>query len=225
MDSDWAWATQSRYPGFCLSFVRDRDPATVAELLGGGPLETMTVEEAVRVFPPSRRGALLRCGTVPGWAYCYEDYEPVGFQRSLLQRLSAGTEVVQILKSGDGMTIARRMVDGRQTEQFEPRRGAASRGDGPAVLLPRVERTLSNQPGTSGLLAALHAVGEHVGTVISRQELDGPLPTTFSTFVEPDPAPRPPIRPQGLGRTLGTITFGDTGTFGNTARHAGPDGA
>jgi len=219
MDTDWAWATQSRYPGFCLSFVRDRDPATVAELLGGGPLETMTGDEAVRAFPPSRRGALLRCGTVPGWAYCYEEYQPVAFQRSLAQRLSAGTELVQVLKSGDGMTIARRMVDGRQTEQFEPRRGAASRGEGPAVLLPQAERRLAGQPGTSGLVAALQAVGEHVGAILSRQELDGPLPTTFSTYVEPDLIPRPSIRPQGLGRPLGTITPGDA------PRHTGPDRA
>ncbi len=37
METDWVWATQSYYPGFCLTFVRDREPATVADVLGGGP--------------------------------------------------------------------------------------------------------------------------------------------------------------------------------------------
>ncbi len=150
MDLGWAWAAQSYYPGFCLTFVRHQDPATVAELLGGGPLELLTAEEADRVFPLSLPGSLLRCGTIPGWAFCYEDRAPIGFQPALFQRLSAGSDVVQVVKGGDGMNIARRVVDGQQTEEFEPRSASVNRGNEPTVLLATVKRVLRDHPETSG---------------------------------------------------------------------------
>lgn len=209
---------EGKYASFCLTFVRDQDPATVADLLGGGPLATRTAEQATRAYPAARRGSLLRCGTVPGWAYCYEDQGAVGFLPSRLELLSTGTELVQVVRGGDGMNLACRMVDGRLAERFEP--GSADSGNwalpggrtashcvGPALLAPRVAHLLSSQPELSGLLAALQAVGEHVGAVVSRPELDGPLPTTFSTFTEPRSTPRPPTRPHGLGPHLGTISL------------------
>ncbi|BCJ50356.1 hypothetical protein Asp14428_18310 [Actinoplanes sp. NBRC 14428] len=207
MDTDWAWATESRRPGFCLTFVRDRDPATVAGLLGGGPPATMTAVEAGEAFPISLRGSLLRCGSVAPWAYCYEDRAPVAFRASLRQRLSEGTELVQVVKSADGMRIVRRMVNGRQTEQFEPRRGADNRGAGPAVLLPRIERLLVAFPEMSVLVAALRTVGRHVGAVLTPGILDGPLMTAFST--ETATAPPTPVtgRPAGLGRRLGSFSL------------------
>ncbi|MCM4084647.1 DUF6461 domain-containing protein [Paractinoplanes hotanensis] len=207
MDTDWAWAAQSYYPGFCLTFVRERDPAAVANMLGGGPLETMTAAEADMAFPLSLRGSLLRCGTVTSWAYCYEDRAPVAFQPSLYQRLSEGTELVQVIKSGDGMRIARRVVNGQQTEQFEPRQGADNRGSGPAILLPHLEHLLTANPNMSMLVAVLQAVGRHVGAVLTRDVLDGPLATTFSTHTETArPAPVT-TRPPGLGRHLGGFTI------------------
>ncbi|WP_306213721.1 hypothetical protein [Actinoplanes sp. RD1] len=60
MDTAWAWVTEGRYPGFCRTFVRDRDPATVAERLGGGPPAVMTVEQTGDAYPPHQRGSLLR---------------------------------------------------------------------------------------------------------------------------------------------------------------------
>lgn len=206
MDAQWAWATQSYYPGFCLTFVRDQDPAIVAGLLGGGPLAILTAEEADRVFPPSVPGSLLRCGTVPGWAYCYEDRAPVGFQPPLYQRLSVGSDVVQIVKGGDGMNIARRVVDGQQTEEFEPRNRPAYRNNGPAVLLARADRVLRDHPEAGGLLAALHAVSEHVGAIAPRDVLDGPLLTTFSTYSATDATTPITQLSHGLGRPIATFT-------------------
>ncbi|WP_305788707.1 DUF6461 domain-containing protein [Symbioplanes lichenis] len=206
MDTAWAWVTESWYPGFCLTFVRDRDPATVAERLGGGAPVVMTVEQTGDVYPPHQRGSLLRLGTVPGWTYCYEDRAPVAFLPTLLHRLSAGTEVIQVVKGGDGMNIARRLSDGRLLEQFEPGRTATAAG--PDLLLPRVERLLSDQPGTSPLLATLTAVSELIGAAVDRETLDGPLLTAFSTFTEPAAAatPRPSAARHQLGRRLGTVT-------------------
>ncbi len=197
----WAWAGEDRYPGFCLTFVRDRTPAVVAGGLGGGRLEVMDAEEAVRLHPVTVAGSLLRCGTVPGWAVCYEERAAVAFHPSLLARLSAGTELVQVLRGGDGMNIVRRVVGGLETEQFEPGRGARSRGEGPAVLLPRVERILGDHAGMTGLVAAVMAAGEHVGAALDRGTLDGPLPTTLTTFAERPAAPS--CRPGSPRRAAG----------------------
>lgn len=206
MDTTWAWAAESYYPGFCLTFVRHQDPATVAELLGGGPLHLLTAEEADRVFPLSLPGSLLRCGTIPGWAFCYEDRAQVAFQPALRQRLSAGSDVVQVVKGGDGMNIARRVVDGRQTEEFEPRRVRENRAKATTTPLATVERVLRDHPETSGLVAALHPISEHVGGAIPRDVLDGPLLTTISTWTPADvTAPASPIQ-HGLGRHLATFT-------------------
>ncbi|MDQ1295856.1 MAG: hypothetical protein QG608_3743 [Actinomycetota bacterium] len=204
MDTDWAWVTQSWYPGFCLTFVRDRDPATVADQLGGGPLELMTIEQTGRAVPPSLPGSLLRCGTVPGWTYCYEDRTPIASQPAALARLSAGTQVVQLLKSGDGLNLVQHSRDGQLVEQFEPRPAAESRGAGPPLLLPRVHTILSTQPATSRILAAAQAVGEVVGSVIGPHLLDGPMLTTHSIRAEDVPA-TPPADASGLGPRLGPI--------------------
>ncbi|GGK87491.1 hypothetical protein GCM10012284_21950 [Mangrovihabitans endophyticus] len=111
-----------------------------------------------------------------------------------------------IVKGGDGTNLTCRALHGQLTERFEPGSTARPRGHGPALLRPRVERTLSDHPEVSPLIAALHVVGEHVGAVLDRPELGDPLTTTFSTFTEPRPAPRSTTRPHGLGRHLGTMS-------------------
>ncbi|WP_189079028.1 hypothetical protein [Mangrovihabitans endophyticus] len=97
MESGWAWATQSRYPGFCLSFIRDRDPATVAARLGGGPATTLTT-------------------------YCYEERAPVGFLPSRIQQLSTGTELLQVEPFSTWHRARRlRAVDQRRHLSASPR--------------------------------------------------------------------------------------------------------
>nr|WP_221381973.1 DUF6461 domain-containing protein [Actinoplanes polyasparticus] len=207
MDNDWAWATHDDNPGFCLTFVRDRDPATVAHLLGGGPPQSMTREDATHTYPLTLPGSVLRLGATETWTYCYEDRAPTASRKALRERLSDGTDVVQVVKSGDGMTIARRLNNGRTLEQFEPGPTAAPRGDHPAILLELVNRALTDRPHTGRLAAALHAAGEYVGAVVTRQDLDGPLPTSYSTHPpHPTPPPSTPA-PAGLGRRLATIAI------------------
>ncbi|MDY7084463.1 MAG: DUF6461 domain-containing protein [Actinomycetota bacterium] len=205
MDTDWAWATHDDNPGFCLTFVRERDPATVADLLGGEVPQTMTREDTTHAYPLALPGSVLRLGAAGSWTYCYEDRAPTASRSPLCERLSVGTEVVQVLKSGDGMNIVRRLHDGATLEQFEPGPAAAPRGDHPAVLLELVNRVLTEHPAISRLAAALHAAGDHVGAVVTRDDLDGPLPTSYSTH-PPASAPPPASTPVGLGRRLTTLT-------------------
>lgn len=189
----WAWAADSRYPGFCLTFVEDRTPAAVVTALGADPalLEVLTGPEAELAYPITEPGSLLRCGPAGRWTFCYEDRAPVANRPPAIARLSAGTAILQVAKGGDGMTIVRHVADGGTVELFEPLPGATATGDGPYQLLPLVERVLATRPGITGTVAALHVVGARVGVVLDREVLDGPLPTAITTLAEPA-APRPP---------------------------------
>ena len=110
----WAWAGQDRYPGFCLTLVNERTPQTVAEALGAGTLSVMTLAEAEHHFPISSPGTLLRLGTSGNWTFCFEDRAPIANREPAIARLSAGTRLLQVTKSGDGMTVMRNVVDGQQ---------------------------------------------------------------------------------------------------------------
>lgn len=174
----WAWAGQERYPGFCLTFVRDREPATVAAALGAGSLSVITLAEAGQAHPISSPGALLRLGTAGTWTFCFEDRAPIANRAPAIARLSQGTRLLQVTKSGDGMVIVRDVVDGRKVELFEP--GGAVYVDGPLRA-----RTAALAAANPPIVAALAAVGDTVGTDLDRAILESPLPTALSTLNEP----------------------------------------
>lgn len=175
----WSWAGQERYPGFCLTLVHQRDPRTVAQSLGARTLTVLTLAEAEHQFPISDPGALLRLGPSGSWTFCFEDRAPIANREPAIARLSAGTRLLQVTKSGDGMTVVRDVVDGRNVEIFEP--AAASAGTGTA-LRGRVDAVPATYPR---IVAALAVVGAEAGTELDRTTLDGPLETAFSTLREP----------------------------------------
>jgi hypothetical protein len=175
----WAWAGQERYPGFCLTLVRERTPRAVAETLGADTLSVMTPAEAEHRFPISSPGALLRLGTSGDWTFCFEDRAPIANREPAIARLAAGTRLLQVTKSGDGMTVMRDVVDGRKVEMFEAT-GAAD-GAGPTLQL-RVASVPATRPR---IVAALATAGDETGIVLDRATLDGPLATALSTLREP----------------------------------------
>jgi hypothetical protein len=175
----WAWAGQDRYPGFCLTLVHERTPQAVAEALGAGTLSVLTLAEAEHRFPISSPGALLRLGTSGNWTFCFEDRAPIANRAPAIARLSAGTRLLQITKSGDGMTVMRDVVDGRQLEAFEPSTAAASGG---TALRLRVDSVPAGYPR---IVAALATAADETGIGLDRATLEGPLATAWSTLREP----------------------------------------
>lgn len=178
----WAWAAQDRYPGYCVTFLRDREPATIPALLDADEPSTMTLAEAEQAYPITKPGSLLRCGRVGAWAFCFEDRVPIANRPLAIARLSQGTTLVQVTRGGDGMNIVQHLVDGRKIEYFEPSQAATPRGEGPFVLAPAVAQIRASNATTSGLVAALTAVGNHVGAAIDRHILDGPLHTALTRW-------------------------------------------
>ena len=174
----WAWAGQDRYPGFCLTFVRGRTPATVAAQLGADVLRELTLAEAEQAHPISAPGALLRLGAYDGGVFCFEDRAPIANRTWAITQLSHGTRLLQVTKSGDGMVIVRDVVDGRTAELFEP--GGAVYADGP--LRPRVAPVLAAHPR---VIAALAVVADEAGVDLERATLEGRLPTALSLVDEP----------------------------------------
>ena len=83
----WAWAGQERYPGFCLTFIRDREPGAVAAALGADSLSVMTPADAEQAYPISRPGALLRLGAYGKWVFCFEDRAPIANRAPAIARV------------------------------------------------------------------------------------------------------------------------------------------
>ena len=175
----WAWAGQDRFPGFCLTLVHERTPQAVAEALGADTLSVMTLAEAEHQFPISNPGTLLRLGTSGNWTFCFEDRAPIANREPAIARLSAGTRLLQVTKSGDGMVIMRDVVDGQKMETFEPAAAVASGG---ATLRARVDSVPATYPR---IVAALATAGDETGIELDRAVLDGPLATALSTLREP----------------------------------------
>ncbi|GGO16851.1 hypothetical protein [Micromonospora parathelypteridis] len=173
----WAWAGQERFPGFCFTFVQDRDPGTVAAAVGADSLTVLTLIEAEEAHPISKPGALLRFGTYGQGVFCFEDRAPIANREPAITRLAQGTRLLQVTKSGDGMVVVREVVDGRKVQLFEP--GEAVYVDGP--LRPRVAALL---PEHSRIVAALAVVADEVGADLDRATLDGPLATALSMLNE-----------------------------------------
>lgn len=160
----WSWAGQERYPGFCLTLVHQRDPRTVAQALGADTLSVLTLAEAEHRFPIGNPGALLRLGTYRNWTFCFEDRAPIANREPAIARLSAGTRLLQVTKSGDGMTVIRDVFDGQNADTFDP------------VTVPA---------GCPRIVAALAVTGAETGIELDRAALEGPLETAFSTLSEP----------------------------------------
>jgi hypothetical protein len=144
----------------------------MAQSLGAQTLTLVTLAEAENRFPITSPGALLRLGTAGDWTFCFEDRAPIANREPAIARLSAGTRLLQVTKSGDGMTVIRDVTDGRNTET----------SDAAARLQDRVDAVPATHPR---IVAALAVAGREAGIELDRATLDGPLETAFSTLREP----------------------------------------
>ncbi|MEU4680936.1 DUF6461 domain-containing protein [Micromonospora sp. NPDC023737] len=174
----WMWAGQERFAGFCLTFIRDREVAAVAAALGASSPTVMTLAEAEQAYPITRPGALLRLGMYDNWVFCFEDRAPIANRGPATMRLSQGTRMLQVTKSGDGMVIVRDVIDGQKVEMFEPNGSVYVDG----LLRLRIAALLPTYPS---IVAALAVVGDEVGADLDRATLEGPLATALSTRNEP----------------------------------------
>ncbi|WP_236246843.1 DUF6461 domain-containing protein [Streptomyces sp. CC210A] len=199
-------------PGFCLTFVQDRTPR---EVLGAyTPRSTdaslLTLAEARQALRPPYTVSLLRAGQVGSWSFCFEDDLPEGFKPRVLQRLSTGTNVIQVIRGGDGLNTVQRLRCGRQIEFFEPVYRPTLRGDGPHILFGEARDAASRHPERLPLYVTLAVIGQRIGGVVDLALLEGPLLTAFLADSDREssrPQLSAPLSPKarGLGRLLGPM--------------------
>ncbi|MGW0185744.1 DUF6461 domain-containing protein [Streptomyces sp. NPDC003362] len=156
----WAWATEPRFPLWCLTFTKDLTPAEVLRRYGADPDRAQLLDHARAgdlYVIALRGGTVLRAGALRGWSFCWEDVGGAGSSRGVLAALSAGTETFTLLRGGDGMNRLTHWCDGQHRESFEP--GPSDRtpqGDRPFWEL--VQDYGQATPEQPGLLSALQAI-------------------------------------------------------------------
>ncbi|MFF3501166.1 DUF6461 domain-containing protein [Streptomyces sp. NPDC003247] len=214
----WEWATDSRYPVFCLTFTRGSTPDAVLGAYGVAPGQAAirTQAESGALLPRGGGGTLLRVGTLAeNWVYCYEDLEPEGLKPTVMARLSQGTETVRVFKGADGLRTLDHYRDGRRTESVELSTTPVVRGEGPHTLASALRQALGAIPATASssgsapsvLLLGLDVAGRYVGGVLDAQTLRGPLLTAF--LPDADRAPLRPVRSPPTGSPSQTTAAAD----------------
>ncbi|GGT78933.1 hypothetical protein GCM10010207_88270 [Streptomyces atratus] len=212
----WEWATDPRYPLWCVTFTKGLMPDEVLRRYGTEPDQARKLAhtEASDLYDMALRGggAVLRVGKLQGWSFCFEDVGGVGSRRGPLSALSRGTETLSLLRGGDGMNRLAYWCDGQRRESFEP--GANDR-------MPQGERHFWDlvcaydqaTPGRTGLLLALQAITQHTGVSLDTATIAGPLLTAHLSDGDrtPDPVQRAPLTMRGsaassLGRPLGSVS-------------------
>ncbi|MEU3037773.1 DUF6461 domain-containing protein [Streptomyces griseoaurantiacus] len=177
--SDWTWATDSRYPSFCLVLFRDVAVSDLLEVYGisTGATQLLHLDEVPYAFPLDTPGSLVRCGTSGRWSFFFESSGSQGADKRMIERVKT-EEALQIIKGGDGTNAIAHFTHGRQTEHFEPGRPAEVYGDGPHTLSAQLVQAASEK-GSLWLDECLDIIGTHLGFSIPRHLLDGPLVTFF----------------------------------------------
>lgn len=220
---DLAWA--DAYPGqgqtlgeiFCLTFIRDVDPAEALRRLGALPdtvaQRTWSEIGALHNFDDGypEMASALPLGT---WTVVFE---PDGFNGShLTATLSRGTEAVSVLRHDYASPAFTYAVDGELITHFDPTSPDYRYGTDPDRLLTHMhntgftttEDTFNGDTGRS-----LRLVKQLTGVLPTYEALTGPL---TSAQVEPwfseapkDPAARPghddPVDPITEVRRLTTL--------------------
>ncbi|MYQ48615.1 hypothetical protein GTW40_26845 [Streptomyces sp. SID4985] len=188
-DGTWRWATDPRFPVWCVTFTRDLTPDEVLRRYGADPRTARMLArgEAGGLYDLALHGGtVLRAGTADGWAFCYEDVGGAGSRSGLLGTLSRGTETLSLLHGGDGTNHLAYWRDGE-----------------------RIDFELGPTGGTSrhaGLVPALRAVTRHTGVSLGADDLEGPLLTAY--LAEAAPLRSPVTGGAGtatVGRPLGAV--------------------
>ncbi|MEV4756977.1 DUF6461 domain-containing protein [Micromonospora sp. NPDC049559] len=174
IDDPWAWAVDGRRVSFCLTFISGRDPAQVITTLGGDP-DRLTLYTELEAYQQGRPNTIIRCGTVGTWTFCYEDSAGATATPATAARLSEGTELLQVIKGGDGTNVIVHARNGRRVEWTEPLRSFQPSGKGPHPLHSAVQAQMRREPEVLGLVAALHLIADYVGGHITEADLEGPL--------------------------------------------------
>ncbi|MFK4272571.1 DUF6461 domain-containing protein [Streptomyces milbemycinicus] len=210
---EWGWATDPRYPLWCVTFTRGLAPAEVLRRYGADPnrARMLAHADASDLYDLAfRGGTVLRAGALNGWSFCYEDVGGAGSRPGPLGALSQGTETLSLLRGGDGMNRLAHWCDGQCREAFEP--GATDRMPQGARHFWDLAHDYSQAaPGHAGLLHALKAITHHTGISLDTATITGPLLTTHLADQDRTPDPVPHARPSAprnrassMGRALGT---------------------
>ncbi|MFD8913444.1 DUF6461 domain-containing protein [Streptomyces sp. NPDC059575] len=104
-DGEWEWATDPRFPLWCVTFTRHLAPDKVLRRYGADARTARMLArgEASGLYDLALRGGtVLRAGTAGGWSFCYEDVGGAGSRPGVLGALSRGTETLSLLHGGDG---------------------------------------------------------------------------------------------------------------------------
>ncbi|MFE7075260.1 hypothetical protein ACFU96_34720 [Streptomyces sp. NPDC057620] len=109
-------------PSFCLVYVRDVPAKKLIRRLGidSNAPEPRTWSDSDSLVQCGRPGSLLRFGTAGRWSFCFETWGTATASDGGLLMMSAGTEALSYLSSGNGMDIVQRWDDAQPAELFEP---------------------------------------------------------------------------------------------------------
>ncbi|GAB6898302.1 DUF6461 domain-containing protein [Kineosporia succinea] len=192
---------------FTITFSRGRSPGEVLGLYGADPAQarTLTWQEACdeQMFVADER-LFLRSGKLGHWAFGYEALSLEGLRPPVLQALSEGTDTL-VLFWAEGKMRFGHWRDGVEHESFEPGLSYSRPRSQPRPFWDRIHHRYQN--GSSGYLAAIEVIDEHIRTSVTHEALSAPALTLELTTPAPDhlTRPRPPASRKGLGKSLGAL--------------------
>jgi hypothetical protein len=207
------WEAVVRYRPFCLTFTLGVTPLDLVERYGADPTTArlLAVGEACAVIQPADR-SLLASGLLGDWAFGLETMGVEGSMPGTLAALSRGTQTVALNDSAKAMYVLKHWVDGQPRESFELGNHVTQRAAGAHPFWDAVERHGAAHPDQSQVIAALRAIGDHIGGQLTADMLARPLLTArLPEDGRPRSAPAAdlplvhPGEPVPLGRFLGTL--------------------
>lgn len=184
------WEEIGRYGPFCLTFTRGVTPQNLLQRYGADPATARLVafDEAVRVLGPSPDQCILAAGTLEEWVFGFETLGVEGIMPETLAVLSRGTQTVAVNNDANARHYLMHWVDGKPREQFELGVFSTLRAVGPHPFWEATEHHRTTHPDQKNVVAALRAVGDHIGSHLTVRTLTAPLLTTVLTV----PRTRPP---------------------------------
>ncbi|WP_157856332.1 DUF6461 domain-containing protein [Actinacidiphila yeochonensis] len=217
----WEWLVRGRYLGFTLTFTHAVTPGELLRRYGLDPgaarlVPFAGIDAALRPGPAE---AVVRAGTLNGWAFAIEIPGSRGSASATLADLSEGTRTIAVHFGANAFHLLSYWENGQPREQFEPGAPATLRATGPHHFWDATERHRTARPDATDVLSALRAVGDHVGAHLPPELDDGPLPSLLlpqTVPPRPSPVPPPPLvrptAPRPRGRLLGSFRPSDLAT-------------
>ncbi len=211
------WEAVVRHRPFCLTFTLGVTPWNLVERYGADPTAArlLAIGETYAVGQPGADRSILASGSLGDWAFGFETMGVEGIMSGTLAALSRGTQTVAVNDSAKALHVLRYWVDGQPRESFELGVPDTQRAVGAHPFWGAVERHRAAHPDQSKVIAALRAIGDHVGGQLTADMLARPLLTAIlpedgrprSAPAADLPLVRPgePRQPVPLGRYLGTL--------------------